>query len=85
MFALVIGRSNFKLKTKKIVTNFEFFMKAINDFGQKNETLTSKKSNFHQVKTNLYRWILKRWKYKIKHDFEFEYHRNMYTWSLWSR
>ena len=55
MFALVIGRSNFKLKTKKIVTNFEFFMKAINDFGQKNETLTSKKSNFHQVKTNLYR------------------------------
>ena len=55
MFALVIGRSNFKLKTKKIVTNFEFFMKAINDFGQKNETLTSKKSNLHQVKTNLYR------------------------------
>ena len=53
MFALVIGRSNFKFKTKKIVTNFEFFMKAINDFGQKNETLTSKKSNFHQVKTNL--------------------------------
>ena len=55
MFALVIGRSNFKFKTKKIVTNFEFFMKAINDFGQKNETLTSKKSNLHQVKTNLYR------------------------------